>query len=103
MQGDSTSIQYEAVRAAVDTIQNKSVSMGSLFDEFRSAMGRIYQDDVFAGEASESLNDKFNRLQKKFDDYVATVEEFAATIEYARSETQATEKAIQHASEDLAE
>ena len=103
MQGESTSIQYEAVKAAVDEIITRSESMSGLFDEFRSSMGRIYQDDVFAGEASESFNDKFNTLKKKFDAYVQTVHEFAEVIERARTSTQATEQAIQQASQDLAE
>ena len=103
MIGDSTSIQYEAVKAAVDEIQNRSESMASLFDEFRASMGRIYQDDVFEGEASESFNDKFNSLKQKFDIYVQTVKEFADIIERARTETQATERNIQQAAEELAE
>ena len=103
MEGNSTSIEYEAVKAAVDEIRTRSQSMASLFDEFRSSMGRIYQDDVFEGEASESFNAKFSNLKKKFDAYVQTVEEFAGIIEGAREETQATEQSIQRAAEDLAE
>lgn len=100
---ESTSIQYESVKAAVDEILNRSESMAGLFDEFRASMARIYQDDVFAGEASESFNDKFNNLKKKFDVYVQTVKDFANVIEGAREETQATEQNIEHMSQELAE
>ena len=70
---DSTSIQYEAVKAAVDEIQAGSQAMSGLFDEFRAAMGRIYQEDVFEGEASESFNEKFTNLKKKFDSFVSKI------------------------------
>ena len=100
---ESTSIHYEAVKAAVDEILNRSESMAGLFDEFRASMGRIYQEDVFEGEASESFNAKFNVLKTKFDAYVQTVKEFAQVIEGARAQTQATEQSIQRAAEDLAE
>ena len=100
---DSTSIEYEAVKAAVDEIKGRSDSMAGLFDEFRAAMGRVYQEDVFEGEASESFNAKFNNLKKRFDAYVALVQEFSDVIEGAREQTQATEQNIQHAAEELAE
>ena len=100
---ESTSIQYEAVKAAVDEILNRSESMAGLFDEFRASMGRIYQEDVFEGEASESFNAKFNNLKKKFDVYVQNVKDFANVIEGARQETQATEQNIERMSQDLAE
>lgn len=99
----STTIQYEAVKDAVADIVARSDSMSSLFDDFRGAMSRIYQDDVFYGEASESFNDKFNKLKTKFDAYVENVKDFAAIIEKARSETEATEQSIAHAAEDLGE
>jgi uncharacterized protein YukE len=66
-------------------------------------MGRIYQEDVFEGEASESFNAKFNNLKKKFDVYVQNVKDFASVIEGARQETQATEQNIERMSQDLAE
>jgi len=103
MKGESTTIEYEAVKNAVDEIKQRSQSMSGLFDEFRASMGRIYQDDVFVGEASESFNDKFNNLKKRFDAYVQLVDDFANIIEGARESTQATEQAIQHAAEDLTE
>ena len=100
---DSTSIQYEAVKNAADEIMNRSSSMDNLFGQFRKTMGEIYQDDVFAGNASESFQEKFNQLQTKFDAYVRTVEEFSQIIEKARTETQDTENAIQREAEDLAD
>ena len=100
---ESTSIQYESVKAAVDEILGRSTSMAGLFDAFRASMGRIYQEDVFEGEASESFNAKFNNLKKRFDAYVELVKEFADVIEGAREQTQATEQNIQRAAEDLAE
>jgi uncharacterized protein YukE len=103
MKGESTSIEYEAVKAAVDEIKQTSQSMARFFEEFRASMGRVYQEDVFEGQASESFKAKFNNLKKRFDAYVQTVDDFANVIEGAREATQATEQSIQHAAEDLAE
>ena len=99
--GDSTRIKYEKVEEAVDNIKKDSKSMDDIFGDFRKSMDNIYQDDVFEGNASESLHDKFDELKTKFDSYVDLVNEFSETINKAKTSTEDTEKRIQQKAEDL--
>lgn len=99
--GDSTRIKYEKVEEAVDNIKKDSQSMDDIFGDFRKSMDNIYQDDVFEGNASESLHAKFDELKTKFDSYVELVNEFSETIDKAKTSTEETEKRIQQKAEDL--
>ena len=99
--GGSTRINYEKVEEAVDDIKTCSENMDNEFDEFRSSMNAIYQDDVFEGEASESLNEKFDQLKQKFDAYVNEVQNFSAAIEKAKTSTELTEKNIKQNTDNL--
>lgn len=98
---DSTIITYDQVVQAADTIKNCSSTMKGIFDDFISTMNMVLQDDVFAGNASDSLSTKFTTLKNRFDSYTRTVERFSELISSAATSTEATEKGIQAAAEDL--
>lgn len=97
-----TDIQYEEVKNKVEQIKKCSKTMGELFNDFTGIITAIYQDDVFQGEASNSLQNKFGNLKTKFDNYVSLVNDFAKVIESARVATEYTEKEIQKEAEELA-
>lgn len=96
-----TDIKYEEVKNKVTQIKNCSNTMDNLFNEFKGIMAAIYQDDVFQGTASNSLQEKFANLQKKFDGYVELVDTFASTIDKARAATESTEASIRSDAENL--
>ena len=97
-----TDIEHSSVKTSIDTIQKCSEKMGAIFEDFRTTMGRVYEDDNFSGNASNSLQDKFAVLKSKFDDYTNAVERFARAVEAARASAEATENAIQAEADDLA-
>ena len=96
-----TDIKYEEVKNKVEQIKSCSNTMENLFNDFKGIMSMIYQDDVFQGNASMSLQEKFAELQKKFDGYVELVNAFATTIDKARMATEATEASIRQDAENL--
>ena len=97
-----TDIEHGSVKNSINTIDNCSKKMGAIFEDFRATMGRVYEDDTFSGNASNSLQDKFAELKSKFDDYTDAVERFAKAVEVARASAEATENAIQAEADDLA-
>ena len=97
-----TDITHSKVKTSVDSVEKSSKNMGQLFEDFKSKMGEVYQEDNFSGDASESLQAKFEALQKKFTDYTDAVERFAKAVEAARADTEATEKEIQNEADNLA-
>ena len=53
-------------------------------------------------DLSINLENKFNVLKRKFEAYIATVNEFESMITFAKNETQETEATIARAASDLA-
>ena len=94
MDGQSTNITYERVRSGANTISECAKSMQNIFSDFGASMKRVGAEDVFVGDASESLGNRFNSLKTKFDDYVRLVDEFAAMLTGASEATARTEKAL---------
>jgi len=66
--------------------------MEGLFTDFTNEMSIIYQEENFSGDASDSLQEKFNTLKKKFDGYKGAVERFSKVIEAAKQSAYQTEK-----------
>jgi uncharacterized protein YukE len=98
---NKTEITHSSVKDSVSTIEKSSKNMGQYFQEFRNTMGEVYKEDNFSGEASDSLQTKFNEFQKKFDSYTDAVERFAKAVEGARASTEATEQSIKQDIENL--
>ena len=97
----NTSISYEEVRADANEIKACAKTMSSIFDDFIATMTAVVADDVFAGNASESLQTKFLQLKARLDSYTKTVEKFSNTITGAADSTETTERAIQQEAEDI--
>jgi len=99
---NNTTITYEKVRQDANVIRNCATVMRNIFEDFGTSMNAVGADDVFAGNASESLGSRFASLKTKFDSYVQTVETFASMITSAASATEATEQAIKSETDSLA-
>lgn len=97
----NTSISYEEVRGDATEIKGCAATMKGIFDDFIATMNVVVADDVFAGNASESLQTKFQALKQRLDSYTRTVEKFSDTILNATDATEYTEQAIQAAAEDM--
>lgn len=102
MDGTSTTITYEKVRSDANTLKECSSTMSNIFEEFSTAMSKINADDVFAGDASESLGRRFTSLKGRFDSYVKLVNDFANMITSASEATAATEQKLASETDNLA-
>ena len=91
---DSTQITYEEVRSDAELIKERATQMRGMFDDFEASMKKVGSKDVFVGDASESLDAKFNKLKTKFDDYVQLINEFSAMITTASDLTAQTEREL---------
>ena len=98
----NTTITYEKVRSDANTIKECSSTMKNIFDDFGTSMNKVGAEDVFAGDASESLGQRFNSLKGKFDNYVRLVNDFANMILGASEATAATEQALAAEADKLA-
>ena len=101
MEGQSTAITYAQVQNGARTIQGCSKTMQNIFDSFNSSMQRVGASDVFAGDASETLGARYNKLKSKFDSYIALVEQFSGMLLGAADMTAQTEKKLSSAAENL--
>lgn len=99
---NSTQITYEKVRSDAEKIKECSAVMENIFGDFERTMKSVGAPDVFAGDASESLETRFAGLKTKFNDYVKLVDEFAAMITAASEATETTEKSIENDASTLA-
>lgn len=97
-----TDIEHGSVKRSIEKIEANSKTMGQEFADFRTAMSKVYSEENFAGNASDSLQEKFDELQKKFDSYNDAVTRFAKVVEAARASTEATEQEIQNDAGNLA-
>ena len=98
----STAITYERVRTDAKTIKECASVMSGIFEDFGNSMNRVGAEDVYAGDASETLGQRFNSLKGKFDSYVRLVNEFADTILGASEQTAATERELAAQADNLA-
>ena len=97
-----TAITYERVRLDAKTIKECASVMRGIFDDFGNSMNRIGAQDVYEGDAGETLGQKFNTLKGKFDSYIKLVNEFADTITGASEQTAATERELSAEADNLA-
>jgi uncharacterized protein YukE len=101
MDTNNTSITYAQVESGARTIQECSKTMMNIFDSFNTSMTKVGADDVFAGDASETLGARYKTLKGKFDNYVKLVDEFAAMLLGASAQTQQTEQKLASEAEHL--
>ena len=101
MNENSTNITYDRVRSDANTIQECAKTMQNIFESFGGSMKRVGAEDVFVGDASESLGARFNSLKTKFDSYVQLVNEFSSMILGAAASTEQTEKALAANADEL--
>ena len=103
MNETGTAITYERVRSDAKVIKSCASTMNKIFEDFGSSMNRVGADDVYAGDASETLGQRFASLKGKFDSYIRLVNEFADTILGATEQTAATERELSAQAENLPE
>ena len=101
MDTNNTSITYAQVESGAKTIQECSKTMLNIFDRFNASMTKVGDEDVFAGEASETLGTRYKTLKGKFDNYVKLVDEFATMLLGASAQTQQTEQKLAANAEQL--
>ena len=101
MNEQSTNIAYAQVESGARTIQECSKTMLNIFDSFNASMNKVGADDVFAGDASETLGSRYSKLKTKFDNYVKLVDEFAAMLLGASEQTKQTEQKLASQAEQL--
>ena len=97
-----TTIEHSSVKRSIEKIEANSKTMGQQFQDFRATMDKVYTEDNISGSASDSLKEKFDELQKKFDSYNDAVTRFAKVVEAARASTEATEQDIENDAGNLA-
>ena len=89
-----TKITYDRVKQDAQSIRENANTMKRIFDDFNKTMNEVGGQDVFEGQASESLSSSFTTLKGKFDAYTQAVERFTNMISSAATETEQTEKSI---------
>ena len=91
---ESTQITYDQVRAGASTIKDCANNLRTIFNDFEGSMKNVASPDVFEGDASETAEEKFNKLKTRFDEFTSLVDEFADTLTGAAQATEQTEKNI---------
>ena len=102
MDGTSTTITYEQVRTDASTIQECAQTMQNIFESFGTSIKNVGAEDVYVGDAAESLGQRFNSLKTKFDSYVKLVNDFANMILGAAESTEKTEATLAQEADTLA-
>ena len=90
----STKITYERVKQDAQNIKESANIMKRIFEDFNKTMNQVGGEDVFEGQASDSLSASFATLKTKFDAYTNAVERFSGMILTAAQSTEQTEKSI---------
>lgn len=99
---DSTYVSFEQVKAGVDTIKDCAIKMEAIFGDFGQSMKVVNGQGLFEGETARTLEERFNSLKTKFDDYVKLVNTFADMITGATENTRETDERMAKAAEELA-
>jgi uncharacterized protein YukE len=98
----STIIDYQGARAAAEEIYNMSKTMEAIFDSFGDQMKTVGADDVYQGNASETLGQRFSSLKQKFVSYQELIKNFADTFRAATDQTESMENRLDSKAQDLA-
>ena len=99
---DNTSIKYSEVKSAVNVLKNDTLSvMRNIFTDFGNSIKTVGAEDVFVGDASESLKTRFNSLSTKFQLFEDLVIRFANEFEMASEATSQTEQRLSQDADTL--
>lgn len=99
---NNTLITYEQARQDANTLKECSTKMRNIFEEFEKIMNETSNEDVFAGNASQSLSSRFNALKGRFDSFTRTVETFSNMVSSATASAEQTERSIAEDADSLA-
>ena len=99
---NNTSIRYEEVKNSISVIKEECLTkMNNIFENFNSSMKRVGAQDVFVGDASESLQARYNKLSAKFKDFQDLVIRFANEFQMASESTARTEQKLSQDAQSL--
>lgn len=98
---DSVQIKYAKVKTAADLIKDDRNKIQAILDDFTLEMNKATNEAAFQGNAANEVKEKFYTLKKKFDEYVALLDDFSGMISFAEQQTQATEQQITRAAQDI--
>lgn len=95
MDSNNTSIKYSEVKNGINVLKNETLpKMKNIFNDFGESIRRVGAEDIFAGDASESLKTRFNNLSSKFKLFEDLVIKFANQFEVAAEATAQTEQKL---------
>ena len=97
----SVKIEYQEVRNTAESLKESSAKMRGMFDDFDTSMKTMANEDVFVGQASDALKQKFNALKPKFEDYVQLVNEFAGMMIMAADKSEESERTIENVTDQI--
>ena len=89
-----TKITFERVTEDANNIRENANIMKTIFQDFNKTMNELGGEEVFEGQASDSVSTSFTELKSKFDQYTQAVERFSDMISFAATETEQTDKSI---------
>lgn len=102
MNTDSTTITYEKTRNDAKTVAECAREMDRIFQEFEDTMKQVGGEEVFVGDANESLQNRFSKLKQRFPEFVKTVLQFSELITGAAESEEKTEAKLSQAADALA-
>ena len=88
-------IKFSSLEDAVKKINDGRANMEAAFDGIKSAVVELIDNKVIEGEAAATFENRFEELKnRRFDKYIALVQDFANIIEGSRRSTQETADSI---------
>lgn len=88
-------IKFSSLEDAVKKINDGRANMEAALDGIKSAVVELIDNKVIEGEAAATFENRFEELKnKRFDKYIALVQDFANIIEGSRRSTQETADSI---------
>lgn len=82
------------LRNTANTLNTEAGNLEDLLNKVKDEMLKIGNDDVFAGDAANSLNQEFERLSGKFPEFYQAVESCAKYLNGVADNYDQFEKAI---------
>jgi uncharacterized protein YukE len=88
-------IKFSSLEDAVKKINDGRANMEAALDGIKSAVVELIDNKVIEGEAAATFENRFEELKnRRFDKYIALVQDFANIIEGSRRSTQETADSI---------
>ena len=88
-------IKFSSLEDAVKKINDGRANMEAALDGIKSAVMDLIDNKVIEGEAAATFETRFEELKnRRFDKYIALVQDFANIIEGSRRSTQETADSI---------